>query len=293
MGTVFTGGISITYDDTGNPAVPAWPGVPPLLMVHGHPFDRSMWTPQLGAMHGSHRVIAPDLRGYGATTVVPGSTPLDTFARDLDRLLDHLGMPEAVLCGLSMGGQIVLEFHRLFPERVAGLVLADTFAQAETPEGRWARRQQADVLLREGMAGYAREAIGSMVAPATLTDLPDVAAQVTRMMRAAPPQGAAAALRGRAERPDYTPTLARIAVPTLVVVGSEDAFTPVSDARYLHERIRGSDLAVVQGAGHLPNLERPAEFGRLLSGLLTRVQAAARARAAGAAGVAGGAAAAG
>lgn len=265
MNTAQVNGIGIVYDDTGGGG-----DGPPLLLVHGHPFDRSMWGPQVAAL-GGRRVIAPDLRGYGKTTVVPGVTGLDVFARDLAGLLDLLGVGRVTLCGLSMGGQIVLEFHRLFAGRVAGLVLADTFAQGETPEGKRERNERADRLLREGMAGYAQEVLDSMVAPANVAALPEVAAHVLRMMRDAPPEGAAAALRGRAERPDYTGMLAGIAVPTLVVVGRDDAFTPVADAAYLHERIPGSRLAVIEGAAHLPNLERPADFNRELRGLLAEV----------------------
>ena len=265
MSTAFVNGITMGYDDTGRGDA--------LLLVHGHPFDRTMWHPQLAAVPG-HRLIAPDLRGYGETTVVPGITPLSTFAHDLAALLDHLGVARATLCGLSMGGQIVLEFHRLFPRRVTGLVLADTFAQGETDQGRKERNDRADRLLREGMAGYAYDVLDSMIAPANVTALPEVAAHVLGMMLAAPPEGAAAALRGRAERPDYTGTLAGIAVPTLAVVGREDAFTPVSDARFLHERIPGARLAVIEGAGHLPNLERPAEFNRALADLLADVSRA-------------------
>lgn len=264
MSTAFINGISMSYDDTGS-------GGTALLLVHGHPFDRTMWRPQQDAAPG-HRVVTPDLRGYGGTQVVPGVTPLSTFAEDLAALLDHLGERRAVLCGLSMGGQIVLEFHRLFPERVAGLVLADTFAQGETEQGRRERNERADQLLREGMSRFAHEVLDSMVSPATVADLPDVAAHVLGMMLAAPPEGAAAALRGRAERPDYTAMLPGIAVPTLVVVGSDDVFTPVADAEYLHRRIPGARLAVVEGAGHLPNLERPAAFGEALAGLLAAVE---------------------
>ena len=268
MSSVLLNGITMGYDDTGEEGAAS---AETLVLVHGHPFDRTMWQPQLRSFGGRLRVVAPDLRGYGETTVVPGVTLLDTFARDVAALLDHLGVRRATLCGLSMGGQIVLEFHRLFPERVAGLVLADTFAQGETPQGHAERNARADILLREGMAGYAHSVLDSMIAPANVRDLPGVAEHVLRMMLAAPPEGAAAALRGRAERPDYTAMLPRIAAPTLVVVGSDDVFTPVADARYLHERIPGAALAVIEGAGHLPNLERPAEFDRALAGLLDAV----------------------
>lgn len=261
MSTAQVNGITIGYDDEGSGDV--------LVLVHGHPFDRSMWRPQVEHFRAEGwRVVAADLRGYGASTVVPGRTPLATFAEDIAGLLDHLGVEWFVLGGLSMGGQIVLECHRLFADRLRGLVLADTFAQAETPDGRAHRNRMADRLLREGMAGYAEEVLWRMVAPRNFP----AAEHVSAMMRAAPPQGAAAALRGRAERPDYTAMLGAITVPTLVVVGSEDAFTPVADAEYLHTRIPGSTLVVVDGAAHLPNLERPAEFNKAVGELLAAVR---------------------
>ncbi|MGY5125098.1 alpha/beta fold hydrolase [Streptomyces nigrescens] len=253
--------ITVGYEDEGSGE--------PLVLVHGHPFDRSMWRPQTEHFsRAGWRVIAPDLRGYGASTVRPGTTPLETFARDLLALLDGLGVERFVLGGLSMGGQIVMECYRLFPERIRGLVLADTFAAAETEEGRTARREMAARLLREGMAGYAQEVLAKMVSPYTLTHRPEVAAHVLAMMTAAPPEGAAAALRGRAERPDYTELLSQISVPALVVVGTEDAYTPVSDARDIHARVPDATLAVIEHAAHMPNLERPDEFNAVLAEFL-------------------------
>jgi pimeloyl-ACP methyl ester carboxylesterase len=252
--------IDLAYDDHGSGDA--------LVLVHGHPFDRSMWRPQAERFAKSHRVIVPDLRGYGQSAVVPGITTLEEFARDIAGLLDRLGIGAFVLGGLSMGGQIVLEFHRLFADRIRGLVLADTFAQAETEDGRKARNAMADRLLAEGMDGYADEVLPRMVAPRTIEENPEVARHVLGMMRATSPEGAAAALRGRAERPDYTEMLPKIAVPTLVVVGSEDAYTPVADAEYMSTRIPGATLAVIDGAGHMPNLERPDEFGSVLEQLV-------------------------
>jgi 3-oxoadipate enol-lactonase len=262
--TVALGGITVGYEDAG--------AGEPLVLIHGHPFDRSMWAPQLGALATRGvRVIAPDLRGYGTTTVVPGTTPLGTFARDIAALLDHLGLDRVVIGGLSMGGQIVMEFCRLFPDRVRGLLLADTFPAAESEDGKRARRAMAERLVREGLKGYTDEVLSKMVAPYNLEALPAVADHVRRMMYGAPPEGAAAALRGRAERPDYRELLDRIAVPTLVVVGRDDEYTPVADARDMHRRIAGSELVVVEGAAHLPNLERPDEFNAALGRFLDRV----------------------
>ncbi|RZQ65836.1 alpha/beta fold hydrolase [Amycolatopsis suaedae] len=266
MPRIDLGAITVEYTDEGAGT--------PLVLVHGHPFDRSMWQPQVDRFAGDGlRVIVPDLRGYGGTTVVPGTTPLDTFAGDLRELLDRLGVDRIVLGGLSMGGQIVMEFHRLYPERLRGLILADTTAAAETPAGRRARRDMAERLLREGLGPYADEVLPKMVAPHNIERLPEVAAHVLDMMRATSPEGAAAALRGRAERPDYVGMLAGVRVPALVVVGSEDEYTPIADAELMHRAIPGSTLAVVDGAAHLPNLERRAEFDTALARFLDSLPA--------------------
>lgn len=219
-------------------------------------------------------MITPDLRGYGESAVVAGATSLETFARDIAGLLDHLGVKRFVLGGLSMGGQIVMEFHRLFPGRVRGLLLADTSAEAETEAGKVARNELADRLLREGMARYADQVLPKMVAPHNIGALPAVAEHVLGMMRGTWPEGAAAALRGRAERPDYTDALRRVTAPTLVVVGSHDEFTPLADARHICDQIPHATLQVIQGAAHMPNLERPAEFNAGLQRLLDAVTAA-------------------
>ncbi|MGW4905398.1 alpha/beta fold hydrolase [Streptomyces sp. NPDC004270] len=241
----------------------------PLLLIHGHPFDRTMWHPQRTAFGPSRRVIAPDLRGYGASPVTPGRTPLSRFAADLEDLLDALKVETCVLVGLSMGGQIAMEcYGRFGADRVRGLVLADTFPTPETPQGRLARNAMADRLLREGMRGYADEVLEKMVAPYAR---PEVKAHVHRMMTATDPEGAAAALRGRAERPDYRPLLTKVTVPALVVTGTDDEYTPVSDAEAMHALLPDATLRIIDAAAHLPNLERPEEFNPALGEFLARV----------------------
>jgi pimeloyl-ACP methyl ester carboxylesterase len=257
----------LAYEDKG---VDTTSTSTPLVLVHGHPFDRTMWAPQIEAFSAARRVVAPDLRGYGASPVVPGVTPLSAFARDIEALLDDLKVETFVLAGLSMGGQIVMECYARFPDRIRGLVLADTFPAAETAEGKRTRGAMADRLLREGMRGYADEVLEKMVAPYADTQ---VKAHVHRMMAATPPEGAAAALRGRAERPDYRDLLTRVTVPALVVVGADDAYTPVSDAESMHAALPDSTLRVIEGAAHMPNLERPGEFNGALGEFLAKVDA--------------------
>jgi len=240
----------------------------PLVLVHGHPFDHTMWNPQREAFAASRRVITPDLRGYGTSAEASPVADFGQFAEDIEALLDEQKVEECVLAGLSMGGQIVMDCYRRFPGRVRGLVLADTFPAGETPEGVRVRHAMADRLLREGMRGYADEVLERMVAPYAS---PEVKAHVHRMMTATRPESAAAALRARAARPDYRDLLTSVTVPALVVVGADDTYTPIADAESMHAALPDSELRVIEGAAHLPNLERPQEFDAALGGFLAKV----------------------
>jgi len=226
-----------------------------------------MWDPQAAFLRRTQRVIVSDLRGYGHSPLPDASrdTPLEAFAADNLALLDHLGVQTFALGGLSMGGQIALEIYRQAPDRVESLLLADTFAGLDSPERRQLRLVTADRLEREGMQVYAVEELPKMMTPANVEQQPDVARHVMEMMTTTPPRGAAAALRGRARRRDYLPLLPAIRVPTTVIVGREDAYTPVAMAEELANNIPGARLVVIEGAGHMPNLERPDPFNRALA----------------------------
>ncbi|MFD7028599.1 alpha/beta fold hydrolase [Streptomyces sp. NPDC059917] len=257
-------GTTLHHDDFGPAA-----GLP-VLLVHGHPFDRTLWAPQAEALGAAgYRVITPDLRGYGLSAVTPGKVFLSDFADDLAALLDHLGIERAVVGGVSMGGQIAMEFHHRHPGRVHALVLSDTSAPAETEDGKEFRNRLADRLLDEGMGGYADEVIGKMLAAYNVDAMPDVAARVLAMMRGTDPRGAAAALRGRAERRDFRDTLPDVREPVLIVVGADDAYTPVADAEAIRRLVPHARLAVIERAGHLPGAEQPARFNAVLLDFLT------------------------
>jgi pimeloyl-ACP methyl ester carboxylesterase len=217
------------------------------------------------------RVIVPDLRGYGKS-VLPEDcreTRLETFAADNLALMDFLGVREFVLGGLPMGGQIVLEMYRQAPDRIQALLLADTLAGLDSAERKQWRFTSADRLEQEGLVNYAQEEITKMITPANARTKPEVAAHVMEMMVTTPPRGAAAALRGRAQRVDYLPVLEQIQVPTLVVVGRDDVYTPLGLAEQLYEQIPGAKLAVIENAGHMPNLEEPAAFNEALGSWLS------------------------
>ncbi|MBT2481705.1 alpha/beta fold hydrolase [Streptomyces sp. ISL-94] len=259
MNPQFGNGVNLFFDDLGPRR-----GTP-VILIHGHPFNRTMWAPQTAALTSAgYRVITPDLRGYGESPVVPGKALLADLADDIAALLARLGLERVVVGGVSMGGQIAMEMRLRHPGVVRALVLSDTSPVPETEEGQKFRRELAERLLSEGMRPYAEEVIDKMLAPYNVAGMPEAAARVSAMMCATDPEGAAAALRGRAERPDYRPVLDGAAEPCLVVVGADDVYTPVAEAEALHALMPHSVLAVIERAGHLPGVEQPEAFNRVL-----------------------------
>jgi 3-oxoadipate enol-lactonase len=249
-------GIELAYTDAGSGPV--------VVFLHGFPFDRSMWRAEVERLSADFRVIAPDLRGHGGTTVTSDPSTMEEMAEDVVALLDELNVPRAVVCALSMGGYVTLALYRAHPSRVRALVLADTRATADTEEARRTREENARRALAEGVEPIVEAMLPKLLSERTRGDEPDVVARVREMMLGVSPEGAAAALRGMALRRDQTDLLPKIDVPVLVVVGSEDAVTPPSDAEAMHSLIEGSRLQVIEGAGHVSNIERPEEFDRAL-----------------------------
>jgi pimeloyl-ACP methyl ester carboxylesterase len=198
---------------------------------------------------------------------------MEAMARDVARLMDQLKIEKAIIGGLSMGGYVALAFARMFPERVQGLVLADTRAQADTEEARQNRALQAQMAITAGMKPIAEAMLPKLVTAETLANRPDVVGHVRDMMMKTPPEGAAAALRGMAERQDQRAFLKRIDVPTLVIVGQTDPITPVADSELMKQAITGSRLEVIDDAAHVSNLEQPDRFNSALVGFLRSIAA--------------------
>lgn len=265
MRSINISGRSLAFDDSGGRGAA-------IVLIHGHPFDRSMWERQERvAVRSGWRVIRPDLRGYGQSDVTCGKVTLPMFAEDIAILLDDLEIERSVIGGLSMGGQIAMAFCDAYPSRVIGVLLAATFARADDPPTQALRRETADRIEREGMTAYADELIDRMIASGTAEQMPEVYEHVLSMMRSAPGAGAAAALRGRAERRDFTDALKTFDWPALVVAGDEDPFTTRVDAETMVKQLPDASLLWLPGVGHMPNLEAPHAFDSGFLGLLTRV----------------------
>jgi 3-oxoadipate enol-lactonase len=258
-------GIEMAYDMEGSGQ--------PVLLLHGFPFDRTMWRGQLEALRDRYRVITPDLRGFGETGAQSEQpATMREMAEDVAALMDSLEIERFTLGGLSMGGYVALAFYRHFPLRVRNLILADTRPQSDTDEARGNRERQAQAALSEGMEGIVDAMLPKLLAPETLSERKDVVEALRAMMLATDPRGAAAALRGMMERENQTSLLPRILAPTLIIVGSLDQLTPPKDAELMRREIRGSRLEVIEGAGHVSNLERPSEFNRALRDFLDSLQ---------------------
>jgi 3-oxoadipate enol-lactonase len=252
--------IHVAYEDQGTGPV--------VVLIHGYPFNRSMWAEQLLELAINRRVITLDLRGHGDSSISAGVATMNQMAEDVCALMDANGIERATIGGLSMGGYVTLAFYHLFPDRVENLLLADTRAQADTEEGKAARAEQARKILVEGMAPIADMMLPKLLSPETVSKNPDVVKRVRDMILRTSPEGAVAALRAMAEREDHTELLSRIKVPTLIVVGAKDPITPVADSEKMHERIAGSKLVIIENASHVSNIEQPEQFNHAVKEFL-------------------------
>ncbi|HEU6449910.1 MAG TPA: alpha/beta fold hydrolase [Gemmatimonadaceae bacterium] len=255
--------LGIAYDDSGT-------GIP-TVFVHGFPLSRTMWRPQISGLSQLCRCIVPDLRGFGES-VVEGPYSMDRYADDIAELLDACSVRRAVIAGCSMGGYVAFAFWRRHRERVLGLALCDTRPGADGDAALEKRRAMIHAARTDGSAAVADMMIGSLLGPTTRERCPEVEHEVRAMMTGAPVDGVTGAIEAMMQRPDSTPALTTIDVPTVVITGENDAIVPVSEARAMSDAIRHSFFEVLPSAGHLSNLERPAAFNTVFSEFLAQLR---------------------
>ena len=242
---------------------------PPLLLVHGFPLSNTLWRHQAVALAATHRVIAPDLRGFGRSSPVTGTVTMAEHADDLARLLDALEIQEPVhLCSLSMGGYVSFEFWRRYPARLRSLILCDTKAAADTPEAAANREKMAVDTLREGSIVAEKAMLPKLLAADAPQRQPEVVEEARQMIQGTRPETIASAQRGMAQRADMTPHLGQIALPTLLVVGELDVISTPQEMQGMAAGISNSRLVTIPAVGHLTPLEAPVEFTTALQGFL-------------------------
>ncbi len=248
------GGLSIFYNEDGRGE--------PLLLIHGFPLSSDMWEPQRAALMHRFRVITPDLRGMGKSDVPTGGYSMDAYADDLIALLDHLGIGQVVVGGMSMGGYVAFALLRRAPDRVKGMILIDTKATADDDEMLAKRRSLIEQVRAEG----SRAAVDTskMFTERTHQERPELVEYLQHIMVANPPDGIVGALQAMIERPDSTALLRDLAVPVLIIVGSDDPLTPPSTAKAMQDALPQASLVVIDGAAHASNLEHPEAVNKAI-----------------------------
>ena len=241
----------------------------PVILIHAFANDGALWKPQIEALGGAYRIVAPDLRGFGRSMATDGSpVSMDRYADDVIELMDHLGIGRAVVGGISLGGYVALSMALRHASRTSGLVLANTRACADNPE--WASFREAlvrDIEQRGGRAvveNYGDKPFGSRCPE-------DIKAYVRDMILRQSATGLASGTRGMAQRPDRQPALGSIRVPTLVISGTEDQYIPSSEGEAMHLAIAGSRFVDIPGAGHLSNIDSAPAFNAAVQAFLESV----------------------
>lgn len=230
----------------------------PLLFVHGFPLDHTMWSEQLDSFAKDYRVIAPDLRGFGGSSVTPGVVTMEQMADDLSRLLDQLSISQRVLfCGLSMGGYIAWQFWQRHRDRLSALILCDTRAVADPEEVARGRLQLAEKVLSHGSSVAAESMLPRLFAKATAELRPELVETTKQVMLKTHPQAVAATLRGMAQRRDFTAQLGEIATRTLVICGEHDEISRAEEMHGIAEAMPNAQFQKIPQAGHLAPLENP------------------------------------
>lgn len=241
----------------------------PVVFIHAFPLSKDMWAPQLSALAKGRRLVSYDLRGHGPADPGDGLYTMDLYAAELFELMDTLGIERAVLVGLSMGGYVALRAASMKPARLRGLVLADTRAEPDTNQAKAMRAAAMASIAEKGMGPFADEFVKNLFSPAALAAGRPCVEEAKRIMKANKPLGVRGALLALAARMDAAPWLPEIKVPTLVVVGEDDALTPRANSETIAKAVPGARLAVIPRAGHLSNLENPDAFNQALDEFLS------------------------
>jgi pimeloyl-ACP methyl ester carboxylesterase len=259
--TAKVGHITLNYDDQGH-------GDIPVILIHGFPFDKNMWRPQVKFLKESHRVIAYDIRGFGRSMHDGVNFCMELFAYDLIKLMDALKLPKASICGLSMGGYIALHAIKHYPERFEKLILADTQCVADTAEAKENRYKTIKIVEEKGIQDFAEAYLKKVFHKDSLIDKKDYVDAIKKAILATPMKTITGTITALAEREDTCGILNDIHIPTLIICGRQDEPTPVKQSEAMHQQVKGSVLKVIEHAGHLSNLEQADEFNEAISEFL-------------------------
>jgi pimeloyl-ACP methyl ester carboxylesterase len=241
-----------------------------LVLIHGFPLSAHIWEPQFVLSESGWRLIVPHLRGFDEGVDGHSRTSMDDHAGDIIDLLDSLHVEQAVIGGLSMGGYVTFALLRNAPSYFKGLLLADTRPQADTPDGKASRERMVQMVREKGPSAVAEDMLPKLLGETTRREHPGLVEEVRGIILSNGTDTIADALTAMMRRPDSTPTLRTIKIPTLILVGEEDTLTPPQLSIDMHAAIAGSELVRIPGAGHMSNMEQPEVFNGAVARFLQR-----------------------
>jgi pimeloyl-ACP methyl ester carboxylesterase len=239
-----------------------------IIFIHGFPFNKNTWKPQLESLDDNITGIAIDVRGHGLSTAGHGFFSIDVFAKDLEAFIEKLELQKVVLCGVSMGGYIAIRAYELFPEKISGLILSDTHHRADDNASKQKRFDSIQAILRYGRRAFAIAFIDNLLTRKTIQENEEVVELIKSSIRRNSIRNICATQLALASRTDSTELLAKIAIPTLLIRGAEDKITAKAPMEELYQGIKDTVFVEIPNTGHLPNLEAPLAFNKEMNGFL-------------------------
>lgn len=258
-------GITICYDDLGE-------GPIPIIFIHGFPFDKSTWKPQIEQLKSSHRVIAYDIRGFGKSEAGNEEISISLFSDDLIKLMDTLQINKSIICGLSMGGYIALNAIHRYPKRFEAVILCDTQCIADSSEAKERRMNTIHQIETTGLNDFAQTFSVAVFAKDSVTDKSELVEGIKKIILSTAPETISKTLKALAQRWEMCSFLNEISVPTLILCGKEDAVTPIDKSDYMSKNIPDSKFFIIDQAGHVSNLEQPAQFNAYLRNFISGIE---------------------
>lgn len=257
-------GINISYRDSGGDKQP-------LIFIHGFPFSQSMWDTQWEALKSNTRIITYDIRGFGRSEAGSEKASIRLYADDLIAFMDALGIKKAMVCGLSMGGYILLNAMERYAARFSAVVLADTQCLADSEEGKKKRYNTIKEIEENGLEPFAEKFLKGAFSKKAHTDKKEAVGKIKQIILSTSEETVKAALAALAERKETCSHLKDIKIPTLILCGEEDELTTIPQSEFLFNTISGSKMHAIEKAGHLSNVEQPEVFNKYLENFLRKL----------------------
>ena len=256
--------IEIYFTDSGK-------GDIPIIFIHGFPFDKSIWKPQEEFLNLFYRVITYDIRGYGNSIVDKKNPTIDLYADDLISFMNAMHIEKAIVCGLSMGGYILLNAVNRYPDKFEALILADTQCIADSSEVKEKRKTTIQQIEDKGLEDFAKAFVGNVFCRESLVNKSEIVGQIQNIILSTQPESITGTLSALAGRVETCSILNNIKIPVLILCGREDNVTPLKQSEFLQNSLPGSVFHIIDKAGHLSNLEQPDIFNKYIKEFITGI----------------------